>query len=71
MMMQKNPWLSAWLRAANSWSGGARGLWAAEAQRTQTAMIQEWMKQAMRFWSGAWLVPASQGKTPDRRRTHG
>lgn len=26
----KNPWMSMWLSAANSWAGAARGFWTAE-----------------------------------------
>ena len=26
----RNPWMSLWLSAANSWAGAVRGLWAAE-----------------------------------------
>jgi len=37
----RNPWLSLWLSAANTWAGAARGFWAAELQRQQTSMIKE------------------------------
>ena len=63
----KNPFLSLWLSAANSWASAARGLWAAEMQRQQTAMMNEMTRQAMRFWSGAAFTPAPRGRTKSRR----
>ena len=39
--MAKNPWLSLWLSAANTWAGAARGFWTAEMHRQQTAMLNE------------------------------
>jgi hypothetical protein len=35
--MAKNPWLSLWLSAANTWAGAARGFWTAEMHRQQKA----------------------------------
>jgi hypothetical protein len=37
----KNPWLSFWLSAANSWAGAARGFWTAEMHRQQGAVARE------------------------------
>jgi hypothetical protein len=31
--MAKNPWLSLWMSAANTWAGAARGVWTAEMHR--------------------------------------
>lgn len=56
-MMQKNPFMSAWLSAANSTLGAGRGLWMAEVRRQQTATMAEFNKQVMRFWTGAWMNP--------------
>ena len=39
--MAKNPWLSLWLSAANTWAGAARGFWSAEMQRQQKTMLNE------------------------------
>ena len=39
--MAKNPWLSLWLSAANTWTGAARGFWTAEMHRQQKAMLNE------------------------------
>ncbi len=62
-----NPWLSLWLSGANAWMSAGRGLWAAELQRQQTAMMHEAMRQATQFWSGAWLMPTSSGRKPANR----
>jgi len=63
----KNPFLSMWLSGANAWAGAARGFWAAEFQRQQTAMLNEMTKQMVRFWTGAWALPPSPRS--DRRRS--
>jgi hypothetical protein len=55
-MFKKNPLMSLWMSAANSAAGHARGLWMAEMQRQQSAMMQEFTKQMIGFWSGAWFV---------------
>ncbi len=65
----KNPFLSAWLSGANKAAGAGRSFWAAEMQRQQTAMLNEMMKQTMRFWSGFWMVPGMQGKVATQRTT--
>jgi hypothetical protein len=39
--MTKNPWLSLWLSAANTWAGAARGFWTAEMHRQQKALLKE------------------------------
>ena len=62
----KNPWLSLWLSGANAWAGAARGFWAAEMQRQQTAMMREAGEQMIRFWSGAWMIPAGEKRTRSR-----
>ena len=60
-----NPFLSFWLSAANAWAGALRGFWAAELQRQQTAVLNEMMQEAVRFWTGAWLMP---GPSRSRRK---
>ena len=62
-----NPWLSLWLSAFNSWAGVARGAWAAEMQRQQTAMTNDMTEQWLRFWTGAWMMPPPR-KGRDGRR---
>ena len=44
--MAKNPFLSLWLSAANSWAGAARGFWTAEMHRQQKAMLKEMTRPA-------------------------
>ncbi len=39
-MTKKNPLLSMWLSAANTWAGAARGVTTAEARRQQKAMAK-------------------------------
>jgi hypothetical protein len=39
-LLTKNPFLSAWLSAANAWLGAARGLAAAETRRQQKEMAK-------------------------------
>jgi hypothetical protein len=46
----RNPWLSLWLSAANSWAGAMRGLWTAELEPTN------------RFVSRLVLVPPAPGQ---------
>jgi hypothetical protein len=44
--MAKNPWLSLWLSAANTWAGAARGFWSAEMQRQKKVMLNEMTRPA-------------------------
>ncbi len=60
----KNPMMSLWLSAANSWAGPLRGAWTAELHRQQSAMMKEMVQQGMKFWGGAWLPAAQIPKTP-------
>ena len=61
-----NPWLSLWMSAVNSWAGAARGFWTAELHRQQSAMMNEMIRQSVRFWMQAWRLPRARGTT--RRR---
>ena len=63
----KNPFLSLWLSQANAWSGAMRGFWAGELQRQQTQLMNQWIEQCTRFWTGAWMVPG-QPAARDRSR---
>jgi hypothetical protein len=49
---KKNPLLSMWLSGANAVAGKARSAGMTEMKRQQTSST----KQAVRFWSGAWLA---------------
>ena len=51
----KNPWMSAWLSAANRAAAPARGQAMAEMTRRQNAMMQLWTEQATRAWMGVWF----------------
>ncbi len=56
----KNPWMSAYLSAANQITSAARGQIMAEASRQQTAMMTAWGEQATRMWMQMmfpWLPP--------------
>jgi hypothetical protein len=64
---KKNPLLSMWLSGANAVAGTARSAGTAEAKRQQTSLV----KEAARFWSGAWLAGSKARATkakPRRRR---
>lgn len=62
----KNPWMSAWLSAANRTAGTARGLGAAEMGRQQATMTKAWTEAATAFWLAPmtfWMPPR-----PKRRK---
>lgn len=46
----KNPWMSAYLSAANQIASATRGQMMAEAGRQQTAMMQAWTEQMSQMW---------------------
>ena len=58
----KNPWMSLWLSAANTWAGAARGFWTAEMHRRSKTLTQETREHA----SGGRSTPAK--KRPARKR---
>ena len=62
-----NPWMSLWLSAANSWAGAARAFWTAELRRQQSVIMQEMVRQAMRFWAYPMTAPTAD-RSPKRRR---
>ena len=53
----RNPLMSFWLSAANSWAGAARGFWTAEMHRQQTATANEMVRQTIDFWTRTWVAP--------------
>ena len=61
--MAKNPWLSLWLSAANTWTGAARGFWTAEMHRQQKAMFNEMTRPK--------LSVLDQRLAPPRKRHQG
>ena len=60
--VQKNPLLSAWLSAANTVTGAARGYASAEMHRQMAAAQAEMTRQMIDFWSGKALMPATRRK---------
>ena len=62
----KNPWMSAWLSAANQMSGAGRGQMAAEMSRQQSAMMKAWSHAATGFWTAA-LAPWLPGRGQRRK----
>ncbi|MDF1585994.1 hypothetical protein [Marinimicrococcus flavescens] len=49
----RNPMMSFWLSAANSWASAGRAFWVAEMQRQQAATLKEMTRQAIRLWEAA------------------
>jgi hypothetical protein len=62
----RNPWLSLWLSAANSWAGAIRSFWIAELHRQQAAMANEMIRQTIDFWTRTGMAPPA-GQKPKRR----
>jgi len=62
----KNPWLSAWLSAANTAAGAARGFWTAEMRRQQNAIVREAGRAAAPGRSAS-----KKRAAPKRRKTSG
>lgn len=46
----KNPWMSAYLSAANQTTSAARGQMMAEATRQQNEFWKQWSEQATQMW---------------------
>ena len=46
----KNPWMSAYLSAANRMTSAARGQMMAEASKQQTTMMEMWTEQMTQMW---------------------
>ena len=63
----RNPWMSLWLSAANSWAGAVRSFWIAELHRQQAAMANEMIRQTIDFWTRTGMA-ASASHKPKRRR---
>jgi hypothetical protein len=64
--VQKNPFLSAWLSAANTMTGVARGYASAEMHRQMAAAQAEMTRQMIDFWSGKAAMPATRRKKKRR-----
>lgn len=46
----KNPFMSLWLSAANTYMNTAKGLWTAEMQKQQHEMTKQMFDLSMRIW---------------------
>ncbi len=64
----KNPFMSAWLSAANRVAGSARGQAAAATKRQVTTMQAEGAKQVVDFWSGKTATKVSPSKKSAKKR---
>jgi hypothetical protein len=62
----RNPWMSLWLSAANSWAGAVRSFWIAELHRQHTAIAHEMIHQTIDFWSRTRMA-LTAGDKPKRR----
>ena len=60
----KNPFMSAWLSAANKAAGSARGHASAAAKREVAAVQADATRQIVDFWTGK-----SQPPSPKKRRS--
>jgi hypothetical protein len=67
--MAKNPFLSFWLSAANTWAGAARGFWTAEMHRQQKAILKEMTRPAAR--SAAKTRSPKKAKSGVQRKAKG
>ena len=63
----KNPFMSMWLSYANTYASMMRGLWSAEIQRQQTAMMNEMMANMTKFWMAPMMLPPSSDKRGKRK----
>jgi hypothetical protein len=59
----KNPFMSAWLSAANRTMSSARGQATAASRRQVAALQAETAKQIVDFWSGTASAPARRKKS--------
>lgn len=51
----KNPWMSAWLSAANSINGAVRNQMLAEFSKTQSRVIKDWQNAWVQTWIEIWF----------------
>lgn len=58
----KNPFMSAWLSAANGIMAPARGQIMAEMQKAQRQMMQDWQKAWIDAYMAMWFPDATRGK---------
>lgn len=58
----KNPWMSAWLSAANSVLAPARGQIMAEMQKTHHQMMLDWQKLWIESCMAMWFPGSRHGR---------
>ena len=63
--LMKNPFMSMWLSGANALWGAARGQSMAAGKALMTSMMEENVRQAMRFWG---VAVDTQATVPRKRR---
>lgn len=56
----RNPWMSAWLSAANRMSGPARGQMMADLGWSQRQVMRAWQKAWADAWMGVWFPKAGK-----------
>ena len=66
--MTKNPWMSLWLSAANTWAGAARGFWAAEMSRQQKAVLKEMTGSGLKGRSTTTTRSSKKASTGTKRK---
>lgn len=64
----KNPFMSAWLSAANTVGNTVRGHATVAAQRQVGAMQADAAKQVADFWSRAWMLPTAPAPTAPKKK---
>lgn len=57
-----NPWMSAWLSAANSVVAPARGQMMAEMQKAQRQMMLDWQKLWVESCMAVWFPGGRSGR---------
>ncbi|WP_077000951.1 hypothetical protein [Variovorax sp. KK3] len=64
--LQKNPWLSMWMSAANSMVGASRGLATAEIRRQMKIAQADMERQIVDFWTMKPLWPSPRKRSSRR-----
>jgi hypothetical protein len=67
--MAKNPWMSVWLSAVNTWAGATRGVWTAEMHRQRKKMFSQMTKPTAA--SSSKSRSSKKSETGARRKSKG
>jgi hypothetical protein len=65
--LAKNPFMSAWMSAANQVAGTARGHATAAANRQLASVQADATRQVVDFWTGQWLVSPAPARKRKKR----